>query len=287
MKPITTTKELQHIEKDILSKIHAFCMTHGLRYTLCGGTLLGAVRHKGFIPWDDDIDIAMPRPDYTRFCREFRSPHCSVHCFENDRVYCYPYAKVYDDRTVLVEDSYRHMRMGVYVDVMPMDGYPDRGGTLARLRRMIKVAWGCLVLQNCSPFNKKRPFLRQMVLFLLLPFQLIPVRARRWPSRLFLPILQREASRYSFENQPFAGCAVWGGKMREVLPAEVYSGFIDMVFEGEPRRVMVGWERYLVSCYGDYMTPPSPEKRVAHHAFRAWWKDGFESCSGEEASATP
>ena len=278
MKPITTTKELQRIEAGILSEIHDFCMKRGLRYTLCGGTLLGAIRHKGFIPWDDDVDISMPRPDYERFCREFSASNCSVHCFENDRTHCYPYAKVYDDRTVLVEASYRQAKAGVYVDVFPVDGFPDCDRTPRRLNRGKKIAWGCLVFTNCNPFNKKRPFRKQLVLSLLRPFRLLPVCVRRLPSRFFLPRFQRAASRMPPDGAPFAGVAVWGyGSDREILPREVYADYgADVPFEGETRKAIAGWKEYLTSLYGDYMTPPPPEKRVTHHAFRAWWKDGFE-----------
>lgn len=289
MKPITTTKELQRIEAGILSEIHLFCAERGLRYTLCGGTLLGAIRHKGFIPWDDDVDIAMPRPDYERFCREFRTERCSVHCFENDRDHGYPYAKVCDDRTVLVEDSYRHVRNGVYADVFPVDGFAERDVLPPKLNRMKKRAWACLVFQNCSPFNKRRPFRKQLALSLMLPFRLLPLCIRRIPSRVYLPRFQRAASGLSPDGAPFAGVAVWGyGSRREILPGEVYGGYdVDVEFEGETRKAIRGWREYLVSLYGDYMHLPPPEKRVSHHAFRAWWKDGFESCSGEEAGSAP
>ena len=141
-----------------------------------------------------------------------------------------------------------------------------------------KIAWGCLVFTNCNPFNKKRPFRKQLLLALLLPFRLLPFCVRRLPSRFFLPRFQRAASRLSPDSAPFAGVAVWGyGGNREILPNKVYADYgTDVPFEGEMRKAIAGWKEYLTSLYGDYMTPPPPEKRVAHHAFRAWWKDGFE-----------
>ena len=89
MREITDKRELQEIELEIFDAIHAFCEKRGLRYSLYGGTLIGAIRHKGFIPWDDDIDLIMPRPDYEVFCREFKADGFSVHDHRNDTEYVY------------------------------------------------------------------------------------------------------------------------------------------------------------------------------------------------------
>lgn len=124
MKKEITMEELRAIQLDILDKIHAFCTEHGIRYSLGGGTLLGAVRHKGYIPWDDDIDIMLPRPDYERFLKEFDGKYAELNLqhYGNDNTCCIPFAKVYDNRTVLIE---KLQKSGIYIDVFPIDGLPE------------------------------------------------------------------------------------------------------------------------------------------------------------------
>ena len=123
MKRKVTLEEMRDLQLAMMDKIHEFCVERGIRYSLGGGTLLGAVRHKGYIPWDDDIDIMLPRPDYERFLKEFDGvyPNFKVLHLNNDRTYPYLFAKVYDSRTLLVECR---ATMGVYIDVFPIDGLP-------------------------------------------------------------------------------------------------------------------------------------------------------------------
>ena len=123
---IITSEELRKIQLDLLQKTADFCESNGLRYFLCGGTLIGAVRHKGYIPWDDDIDIAMPRSDYEKFISIFNRPqnYYQVMSFETNPDYAYAFAKVYDNRTILKELHYKGT-IGAYIDVFPADAVKD------------------------------------------------------------------------------------------------------------------------------------------------------------------
>ena len=123
-------EEIRKLQISILLYVHEFCKKNNIRYSLSGGTLLGAVRHKGYIPWDDDIDIMMPRPDYERFVNEFNENRKDVEykviCSYNDSQFFQPFAKVVNTKTFLKETYKRPVaQMGVYIDVFPIDGLPN------------------------------------------------------------------------------------------------------------------------------------------------------------------
>lgn len=121
-----TAKELQKIEFDALSWFNDFCQKHGLKYCLFYGTLLGAVRHRGFIPWDDDVDVIMLREDYSRFCELMRDQaddaRYRFYAPEINEHYFYPFGKLIDSHTELVENTTDcGVRMGVFIDIFPFD----------------------------------------------------------------------------------------------------------------------------------------------------------------------
>ncbi|MBQ8445584.1 MAG: LicD family protein, partial [Opitutales bacterium] len=124
-----THEELKQIQLGILDKVHEFCEKNGITYFLSSGTLIGAVRHKGYIPWDDDLDLYMPRADYDKFIKLFsaNSPeNTKLLSLETDKKYQYPFAKVIDDRTEMVETAVgESFKIGVYIDVFPVDSVPD------------------------------------------------------------------------------------------------------------------------------------------------------------------
>ena len=118
--------EIKKIELDILIYIDSLCKQNHLRYFLCGGTLLGAIRHKGFIPWDDDIDISMPRPDYDKLISLIGSNSSYMVLTPANCDFYYNFAKVVDTRTTLCEiDNTPIKNMGVYIDIFPLEGMPD------------------------------------------------------------------------------------------------------------------------------------------------------------------
>ena len=133
MRRITDIHELRSIQMGILDHVHDYCERHGLRYFLSSGTLIGAVRHKGYIPWDDDIDIYMPRQDYEQFLRNFLdgTGHFRVLAPSpweragGEIPYYYTFAKVVDTRTLMVETETKGFEIGVFMDIFPVDYVTD------------------------------------------------------------------------------------------------------------------------------------------------------------------
>ena len=139
MREICNLSEIKKIELDILRAFRSFCEKNSLRYFLAYGTLLGAVRHGGFIPWDDDIDVAMPRTDYERFLKEFRDERYEVYDLSK-KGYFYPFAKLCDTTTVLIEEMSVKNSIGVYIDIFPMDGIADNDQSQhSKAKRLMKL----------------------------------------------------------------------------------------------------------------------------------------------------
>ena len=124
MKPIADVNEMRKIQMDILLFIHQFCIDNGIQYSLAWGTMLGAIRHKGYIPWDDDIDIMMTRPEYDRFCKLFHDERSIYKLYDvhTDKKWIYPFAKISDERTIRVEKNALD-EIGINIDVFPIDFY--------------------------------------------------------------------------------------------------------------------------------------------------------------------
>ena len=265
-------KELKELQLEILQCVHDFCQQKGIAYFLSYGTLLGAVRHKGYIPWDDDIDIEMTRPNYERFIREFEGayPHLSVCCPEKDWGYYAPYANVIDNRTVLEEGgiSHRGRTMGVKIDVFPLDGYSEDEATDRRdYRRLIRMN-AILRLKRISWDEdvKRASGLRKgLVAAKWLVAQLIPYG---WLQRRLI----RFAKRHDYESCNYVGCQTFSWSFRR-LKRSVFDTYCPIEFEGRKFQAIEDYDTYLTTLYGDYMQLPPVEKRVFQHQFRAYWKD--------------
>ncbi len=267
MREITDIKEIQQIELGILEKVHDFCTTNNIRYAICGGTLLGAIRHKGFIPWDDDIDIHIPRPDYERFCREFKSTDCSVHCLGNDKDYIFPYAKVYDNRTLLIETYNPTVKAGVFIDVFPIDGVKDDKDAISALKYRDTLHL-LNHLRRTPLFKKGRACWKTLGVLILRPITYF------FTARRVADLIHRKMVQRAFDGMSKIGLLVGGGGygVKEIMPRSVMDVYIDVEFAKKKFKTYVGWETHLRNVYGDYMKLPPPEKRKSHHHFKAWWK---------------
>ena len=271
-----TLKDIQQVSLDILKDVHEFCLKNAIRYTLQGGTLLGAIRHKGFIPWDDDVDIAMPRPDYDRFIKSYQSqkgykvfsreyPHLSAEVY-------LAYARVCDMNRTYVD--YRNMEWasvmtGVWIDVFPLDGIEnDINERKVHFNKMYRI-WklGNNVRFSNRPFKLNNTF-RKNVTWLKSKFISFFVNYSIIDKHISL------CRQVKFgETQFYIQAVFMGYGMNEVHQVSVMDEIIETPFENLKLCVMAGYDEALREKYGDYMQLPPKEKRVNHHGGKYYWKE--------------
>lgn len=268
MKKNISQPEQKEILLGLMDAIHSFCEEKSIRYFLTGGTLLGAVRHKGFIPWDDDIDIVMLRDDYNRFIQEFnndRKDFVSLVCFENTKNFYLPYAKVVDNRTVLKEDVFKPIPIGVSVDVFPLDDMSNNLDEAKSFYKKQKKYIDLLTLKNVN-LNKKRSFLKN---FLLLISKFLV------PRNLVIKKLLKNAESFSTSADAayIANIVVMTYGEKEFMERKWFDTTVKLEFEGRFYNAPVGYHEILKKLYNDYMTLPPIEKRITHHSYEMWWKE--------------
>ena len=253
MKKIDDIQQLRCIQTGILDAVHRFCQQHGLRYFLSSGTLIGAVRHKGYIPWDDDVDIYMPRQDYEVFLQTFTDPTGVYRAINpmTERHYYYTFAKVVDQRTRMVEKETVGYEIGVYIDIFPVDYVTD---DLQERRRVFRQKKLLYKIRRCKISNGNP-----------LQSRLAYMVYRHWPlsvqqiERRIRKLIVRETPTGTVCNMTEAGPGITG-----CFPAADIASAVDIEFEGKYYKTMAGYSDYLQRTYGDYMTLPPPDRRVTH-----------------------
>ena len=250
---------------DILSVVHDFCESLSLKYYLAFGTLLGAVRHQGFIPWDDDLDIWMPRPDYEKLCAEFSHPYLKILNARTQDDYPLDFTKIHDERTVVQEDG-GDGNWGIFIDIFPLDGIPS----IKEFERMKKTVKGYRHLEANQRFTRKFKISRSLGL---------KKAVAAIAGKLIHPfislnrILKSEdafISRYNFES-----CA-YVSDLTDLKPLllekDITEERILLNFEGRKFFAPKEYDKWLTLLFGDYMTLPPEEKRVSIHGIKAFRK---------------
>ena len=252
--------DLQKTEFNILVSFISACDRLGLKYYLLGGTLLGAVRHRGFIPWDDDIDVGMLRADYEVFLHEGQKllpESYFLQTFDTDPDYPQCFAKLRDSGTTFIETSVRHRKInhGVYIDIFPLDYYPEK----TVQQRLLRLKLRALFFRQRSEFYL--PEYNKVTLNSLL---FGPLSRALFPTTQSIVRNMDQTFRSVSESTLVCNyCGAWGE--REIVPANWFANGVYGVFEGLPVRLPAVYDKYLTNIYGDYMQLPPEHKRVAHH----------------------
>ena len=260
------TNELRELQMQILDYVDAFCRKNDIKYTISGGTLLGAVRHGGYIPWDDDMDIQMLRNEYIRFAElwnhEKNHGYYELINIESGNSMGYPFGKVHDARTVSFIGKLE--RTGVYIDVFPVDNVKDEDDFVER-HAMVKK----LIRSRAHRFDwmrvKADPF--DMKRWLLVLKNGIPCKTYEQIAEEINGIAQK----FNNVDTSLVYEMVSGMRCKRPMPAEVFREYTDINFENRQYLAVKNYDTYLTQTFGDYMTPP-PVKEREPHQFQAYWR---------------
>ena len=268
----TELKKLQKVELNMLKEIHTICEAHRIKYFLIAGTLLGAVRHGGFIPWDDDIDIGMPRPDYDKFAQIARQklPECmDIQAYNSHNYYPINFIKVIDKRTRLIEEARKDSEhvSGVYIDVFPIDGSPNNR-ILRKLHYLhVKIYRLLIAYCCCNESIIKDNGLKRMIKLSIMHIVKILEKLGFLKISYLHKKLDNLLKKYDYDSSLIVCNYLGGWGQREFVPKEYIGKGAPIMFEGH---VFWGVEKphdYLVKVYGDYMKLPPEEERKSHHSF--------------------
>lgn len=264
----TQLSELQKIQLGIFYEFTCACKTLGLRYYLVEGSMLGAVRHQGFIPWDDDIDVAMPRRDYELFqekAGETLGNSFRLSTYEDDKHY-WMTAVLFDTRyRVRLKNATREIDSYAWIDVIPLDGMP-RGGLRQKLHYY--HFYGYRILYQMSHFseivnvNRERKPLERLAIAVLRLFNV----EQLLDSRRICKRLHSVLSKYDFDGSDFGMQFISDYKLRELMPRAWFGDGTEYTFENVRANGVANADGYLSQLYGDYMTMPPVEKRIGKHS---------------------
>lgn len=269
-------EEARQLIVGLLNVFDALCKKHNLRYTLSDGTLLGAVRHQGFIPWDDDIDVSMPRDDYEQLRAHFhewnQESYLELLDFRTNPDYAYSFLKLQDARTEIENTRKNSVSIGMNIDIFPLDAIP--GGKMGAPA----VIWLCHFLKMChSLANRAEWRVKKFtvpVKILRFVFRILTLGAK--PS-FFSKVQEFLATRCRGKKTPYTSNLMWRSSMKrgawaDCIPSSSFDTYTELEFCGRTYPCIAGYDSYLTHFYGDYMTPPPVKERTNVHLLKMWWK---------------
>lgn len=257
--------EMQQMLLDMLRWFHQLCAENHIRYYALGGTMLGAVRHGGFIPWDDDVDVGLPRRDYERLAQAVARAGQDRYVLETPRSpakdYNYCYCKLYDTHTTLVENTRYHTRRGIYLDIFPLDGMGDTEEEsrtrFARIDRRFK-----LLLARTTGIRRGRSAGKNLAVMVSRLIPDVVAQDKRRLEKLDALCAQKDFDECRYGGNPFGA---W--RYKEIMPRAIMGEPRLYPFEDMQICGAADADAYLTQLYGDWRKLPPEEKRVSHHDF--------------------
>lgn len=271
-------RQIWATEQEILDVIHQVCTEHGLRYSLAYGTLIGAVRHKGFIPWDDDIDLMMPREDYEKLLVIWNQSAPKGYILQNTRTdsdFTQNFTKIRRDHTTFLQDEAertKHYHKGIFVDIFPGDRVPS--GKIGRKIQYIACAVNLLYSRGHTSGSGGMIGKAERVL-LKAQKEKYAVRRERAEKKI------RSWNGDESLQYVFPSTIAWS---RQYYPANLFENMRTIEFSGKQYMCISDYDSILRLDYGDYMQLPPEEERVwKHHPILIDFEHNYEELSNDES----
>ena len=271
MKKTIDIKELKKIQLGLLNALDDYCVQNDLTYYLAYGTLIGAIRHKGYIPWDDDIDVMMPREDYNKFIANFNNDkHASnlkAISHEIDTDYYLSFAKLINKSNVMKEEVNIDYHIGVYIDVFPLDNLAD-DYKVAKKRMKKAFRYNEILLLKNLTISKERVWYKNIMLGI---GRLV---SSFWTRDTLIDKLNSFGVHKKddcFTEYIGTVTGIFVGNESRVFESKWFKDTVKDEFEGRDFIAPAGYDSLLRKLYGDYMKLPPIEEQTSHHAFNAWY----------------
>ncbi len=248
----------------MLEYFHELCKRENLRYYALGGTALGAARHGGFIPWDDDIDVGMPREDYNKLIA-LTSKNTDKYQFEffaDSKEYIYMFGKMYDTSTTLIENTRYQAKRGIYLDIFPLDGVGDDYEKAIKKVKLVRKKMEHWYWPHVCAKKKDRSFVKKAVIFAIRCAPDFILSQRKAGKKI-----EKICTQASFDDNKYIAnfFGAWG--VREITEKKHFGQPVERDFECQKIMCPEYIDEYLTGLYGDWRTPPPPEKQISHHDY--------------------
>lgn len=256
-------EESKSIMVGILKSIDKCCRANNIKYSLCWGTMIGAIRHHGFIPWDDDIDIMMPREDYNRFLNVYNDPEYGVYTPRVNKNCIQIITKIFDKKTCVYYHNHPKSLFGIWISIFPYDNAPDEN--LVQWERK-RDFWMNLYHIKTTRFFTTNSF-KKRIGKVLLKFLVFPYSS-------FKIYNQIETCLTKYNGQQTKRVCIWYGTpyMRfRYFPKELLDEFVDVDFDEVKSRIINCYDEFLKTTYGDYMILPPESERIPKHNYKAYY----------------
>lgn len=258
---------LHEADLEIVKEVVRICDENGLMYYMLGGTMLGAIRHKGFIPWDDDIDLGLPRKDYEKFLEiapKLMPNHLKLVNYKTDPDYHYYITRILDTETKVIENRFASegKYTNVSIDIFPLDGSPNNS-LLRKIyctRLMVHRAMSSLANKALMDVNKKRKWKEK----LLFDFMRLFPTDKMFNFYNQLNKCDKLLKKYPMSESLYTGNMMGAYKVRELVDTSWYGEDVFYDFEGIKLRGFKEYDKYLTQLYGDYMKLPPEDRRRIH-----------------------